>query len=259
MEENNYWKERVDLLLYEKKNWMNEKKKMRNEIHEIKYKMDMMDQRNKHLQNVINRFGQFDKQEFEFETEAALRAGSEENDPKHQQVEIQSEYHFNKQVPSKEEIQNRMQVFRRQTLQAQRPESHSKRVTFAEDQPSEIKDEALKNIDLEVLLKKQEEYNQQHENLMKEAKAKDLSMKEFGLKMRHHQRNLELEQLNKSDQSGSSKKKKGIVQGIKGFFKMIKGESRSKPTSEVADNYDEFIPFSKSPSESITKQILGED
>lgn len=95
-EENNYWKERVDLLLYEKKNWMNEKKKLRGEMHSVKFKMDMLEQRNKHLQNVINRFGQFDKQEFEFEAEAGQAAGTEENDPKHQMVEIQSEYQFNK-------------------------------------------------------------------------------------------------------------------------------------------------------------------
>lgn len=76
---------------------------------------------------------------------------------------------------------------------------------------------------------------------MKEAKAKDLSMKEFGLKMRHHQRNLELTQLSNSEMSSGTKKKKGIVQGIKGLFKMMKKESRSKPTSEVNESYDEFI------------------
>lgn len=33
--------------------------------------MDMMEQRNKHLQNVINRFGQYDSQEFEFDNDKA--------------------------------------------------------------------------------------------------------------------------------------------------------------------------------------------
>ena len=60
IDENNYWKDRVDLLLYEKKNWIKDKRNMRNEVVSMKHKVDMMEQRLKHMQNVINRFGQYD-------------------------------------------------------------------------------------------------------------------------------------------------------------------------------------------------------
>jgi len=47
---------------------MKEKKANRSKITELTVKLDAMELRNKHLQNVINRFGQYDKQEFEFAT-----------------------------------------------------------------------------------------------------------------------------------------------------------------------------------------------
>ena len=82
--QDNYWKDRVDLLLYEKKNWMKEKKANRSKITELTVKLDAMELRTKHLQNVINRFGQYDKQEFEFNTPASAskEEDKQEIDPK---------------------------------------------------------------------------------------------------------------------------------------------------------------------------------
>jgi predicted RNase H-like nuclease len=76
LEKDNYWKDRVDLLLYEKKNWMKEKKKFHTEISTLKYRVDMMEQRNKHLHDVINRFGNYDKEEFEFDEGTPRRMAS---------------------------------------------------------------------------------------------------------------------------------------------------------------------------------------
>ena len=65
MAKENYWKERVDLLLYEKKNWMATKKTMRENMTSLEEKVAQLEQRAKHLQGVINRVG-FDKHEFDF-------------------------------------------------------------------------------------------------------------------------------------------------------------------------------------------------
>lgn len=107
IEQNNYWKERVDLLLYEKKKWMQEKKKIRGEMNDMKTRMDIMEQRNKHLQNVIHRFGNYDTQEFEFDNGRISDINN--NTPQFQkdqdidtnQKEIDQEYIFNRSVPSK--------------------------------------------------------------------------------------------------------------------------------------------------------------
>ena len=69
-----------------------------------------------------------------------------------------------------------------------------RRVTFKEEDNESlghsevIKDEALKQMDLHTLLRQQEEQTRMHERMLQEQQAKDLSMKEQGLKFRHHQR-----------------------------------------------------------------------
>ena len=80
---------------------------------------------------------------------------------------------------------------------------------------------------------------------MQDPMAKDLSMREFGLKIRHQKRNLDLNEQQHTEPA--HKKKKSLVQGIKGFiYKKIKKNKSSRASSEE-NNYDEFIPFTKSP------------
>jgi hypothetical protein len=62
----NYWKERVELHIDEKKQWMKQKKDLHVQISRISDKIDMLEKRNKHLTGVINRFGAFDNYEAEF-------------------------------------------------------------------------------------------------------------------------------------------------------------------------------------------------
>ena len=62
----NYWKERVELHIDEKKQWMKQKKDLHAQISRLSDKIDMLEKRNKHLTGVINRFGAFDNYEAEF-------------------------------------------------------------------------------------------------------------------------------------------------------------------------------------------------
>ena len=62
----NYWKERVELHIDEKKLWLKEKKELHSEISNLTNKLDMLEKRNKHLTEVINRFGNFGNYDVEF-------------------------------------------------------------------------------------------------------------------------------------------------------------------------------------------------
>jgi hypothetical protein len=45
----NYWKERVELHIDEKKIWLKEKKNLHRDISELTNKLDTLEKRNKHL------------------------------------------------------------------------------------------------------------------------------------------------------------------------------------------------------------------
>lgn len=57
----NYWKERTDLLIYEKKKWIVERKEFRDRINKLESANNMLQQKNKVLQNTVLRMGEFDK------------------------------------------------------------------------------------------------------------------------------------------------------------------------------------------------------
>lgn len=62
----NYWKERVELHIDEKKQWMKQKKELHIQVSRLQDQNDMLEKRNKHLTGVINRFGAFDNYDAEF-------------------------------------------------------------------------------------------------------------------------------------------------------------------------------------------------
>ena len=61
-----YWKERVDLLVYEKKKWLKERKEFHSKITELTDLNEMYEIKIKYLKETINRAGDFDQMEFDF-------------------------------------------------------------------------------------------------------------------------------------------------------------------------------------------------
>lgn len=90
---------------------------MRTEINQLTDKNDMLEQRTKHLQNVITRFGNYDVIEFDFAASANKKGSpgfnfdEEDQDQEEEKKaidpvqEIEQEYLFNKKMPpTKEQI-----------------------------------------------------------------------------------------------------------------------------------------------------------
>lgn len=92
-----YWKDRAELLIYEKKKWIQERKEMRAKMSQLQDKVEMMEIKNKHLHSMINRFGNFDQIQFEFPTPKNAISSSNQNIPKVDDLsdEINQEYMFN--------------------------------------------------------------------------------------------------------------------------------------------------------------------
>ena len=65
----NYWKERVELHIDEKKQWMKQKKELHSQVIKLQDQNDQLEKRNKYLTGVINRFGAFTNYEAEFPNE----------------------------------------------------------------------------------------------------------------------------------------------------------------------------------------------
>lgn len=66
IDKDSYWKERVDLLVYEKKKWLKERKEFHSKITELTDLNEMYEIKIKYLKETINRAGDFDQMEFEF-------------------------------------------------------------------------------------------------------------------------------------------------------------------------------------------------
>ena len=62
-EKNNYWKEKVQLLIDDKKRWMQETKDLRQKISVLLQKNEILEKKLKNFSNVLNRF---DSMKFEF-------------------------------------------------------------------------------------------------------------------------------------------------------------------------------------------------
>lgn len=54
-----YWKEKVQLLIDDKKRWMKEMKDTRQKLNQFSDRIKALEAKNKHLNNVIGRFGVF--------------------------------------------------------------------------------------------------------------------------------------------------------------------------------------------------------
>ena len=96
--------------MQQKKDWIQERQKLRAQINSFKRNSDMLEHKVKYLQDTINRNGNFDKQEFEFEMDSSPGTGRKSNgeEVKGEDVrkfEIQQEQFFNKKAPpTKEDI-----------------------------------------------------------------------------------------------------------------------------------------------------------
>jgi len=65
-DKDSYWKERVDLLVYEKKKWLKERKEFHAKITELTDLNEMYEIKIKYLKEIINRAGDFEDMEFDF-------------------------------------------------------------------------------------------------------------------------------------------------------------------------------------------------
>ena len=53
----NYWKDRVDLLIYEKKNWIKDRMHFRKEVRDLQSEVDRLLSKNKQLMALIEKVG----------------------------------------------------------------------------------------------------------------------------------------------------------------------------------------------------------
>ena len=95
IEKDSYWKERVDLLVYEKKKWLKERKEFHSKITELTDLNEMYEIKIKYLKDTINRAGDFDQMEFDFPAEEEPEFRKSVADPNAIREEINSEFIVN--------------------------------------------------------------------------------------------------------------------------------------------------------------------
>ena len=97
LEKDSYWKERVDLLVYEKKKWLKERKEFHAKITELTDLNEMYEIKIKYLKDTINRAGDFDEMEFEIPPEESPEMRKSIVDPNAFREEINTEFLVNNQ------------------------------------------------------------------------------------------------------------------------------------------------------------------